>query len=89
MRTSAGEISDSQKPMDRERIRSVGISLLGGNSNTPGPYELWVDSVQAVNEEQVPHLQGPSTKSLHIAKIPLMTITDAKTEDADWERGVL
>jgi len=37
--------------MYKERIRSVGISLLGGNSGVEGPYELGIDSVRAVNEE--------------------------------------
>jgi len=37
--------------MYKERIRSVGISLLGGNSGVEGPYELAIDSVRAVNEE--------------------------------------
>lgn len=37
--------------MYKERVRSVGISLLGGNSGVEGPYELGIDSVRAVNEE--------------------------------------
>ena len=37
--------------MYKERVRSVGISLLGGNSGVEGPYELAIDSVRAVNEE--------------------------------------
>jgi hypothetical protein len=39
--------------MLRERVRSVGISLLGGNSGVEGPYELGVDEIRAVNEEDV------------------------------------
>lgn len=37
--------------MYREKVRSVGISLLGGNSGIEGPYELGIDSIRAVNEE--------------------------------------
>ena len=37
--------------MYREQVRSVGISLLGGNSGVEGPYELGIDSVRAVNEQ--------------------------------------
>lgn len=37
--------------MMREKVRSVGISLLGGNSGVEGPYELGIDSIRAVNDE--------------------------------------
>lgn len=40
--------------MYRERVRTVGISLLGGNSGVAGPYELGIDSIRAVNEEDIP-----------------------------------
>jgi NADH dehydrogenase [ubiquinone] 1 alpha subcomplex assembly factor 1 len=39
--------------MYRERIRTIGISLLGGNTGVEGPYELGIDSIRAVNEEDV------------------------------------
>ena len=39
--------------MLRERIRSVGISILGGNGGIEGKYELGIDSVQLVNEEDI------------------------------------
>lgn len=39
--------------MFRERIRTVGISLLGGNSGMEGAYDLNIDSIRAVNEEDV------------------------------------
>ena len=42
---------DHQLTMFREKVRSVGISLLGGNSGVEGPYELGIDSIRAVNEE--------------------------------------
>lgn len=51
MLTNTGEIVEHQITMYRERIRSVGISLLGGNSGIEGPYELGIDSIRAVNEE--------------------------------------
>ncbi|KAI0346592.1 complex I intermediate-associated protein CIA30 [Trametopsis cervina] len=51
--TNTGEISNDQVTMYRERVRTVGISLLGGNSGVEGPYELGVDSIRAVNEEDV------------------------------------
>ena len=37
--------------MNKERIRSVGISFLGGHSGIEGQYELGIDSIRAVNEE--------------------------------------
>ena len=31
----------------------MGISLLGGNSGAEGPFELGLDSIKAVNQEDV------------------------------------
>ena len=39
--------------MYRERIRSIGISLLGGNSGSGGRYELGIDSIRIVNDEDM------------------------------------
>ena len=39
--------------MYREKIRTIGISILGGNGGVEGPYELHVDAIRAVNEEDV------------------------------------
>ena len=39
--------------MNREKVRTIGISFLGGNSGFAGPYELGVDSIRAVNAEDV------------------------------------
>lgn len=51
--TKAGTINTQPVTMFRERVRSVGISLLGGNSGVDGPYELGIDEIRAVNEEDV------------------------------------
>jgi len=51
--TKAGTINTQPVKMFRERVRSVGISLLGGNSGVKGPYELGIDEIRAVNEEDV------------------------------------
>ncbi|THH19821.1 hypothetical protein EW146_g1424 [Bondarzewia mesenterica] len=51
--TNTGEIASDQISMLRERIRTIGISLLGGNSGVEGPYELGIDEIRAVNEEDV------------------------------------
>ena len=51
--TKAGTINTQSVKMFRERVRSVGISLLGGNSGVEGPYELGIDEIRAVNEEDV------------------------------------
>lgn len=53
MLTNTGEIASDQMSMYRERVRTIGISLLGGNSGVEGPYELGIDSIRAVNEEDV------------------------------------
>jgi len=39
--------------MYKERIRSVGISLLGGMSGVAGRYELGIDSIGITNEEHI------------------------------------
>ena len=39
--------------MYREKLRTVGISFLGGNSGFEGNYELWIDSIRAVNDQEV------------------------------------
>ena len=41
--------------MNRESVRSIGISILGGNSGVSGKYELGLDSIRLVNEEDVTH----------------------------------
>ena len=51
--TNAGELVPHQVQMYRERVRTIGISLLGGNSGVEGPYELGIDSIRAVNVEDV------------------------------------
>lgn len=51
--TKAGTINTQPVSMLRERVRSVGVSLLGGNSGIEGPYELGIDEIRAVNEEDV------------------------------------
>jgi NADH dehydrogenase [ubiquinone] 1 alpha subcomplex assembly factor 1 len=50
--TNSGEVSDTGVEMHRQRVRSIGISLLGGNSGVEGAYELGIDSVRAVNGER-------------------------------------
>jgi hypothetical protein len=51
--TKAGTINTQSVSMLRERLRSIGVSLLGGNSGIEGPYELGIDEIRAVNEEDV------------------------------------
>jgi NADH dehydrogenase [ubiquinone] 1 alpha subcomplex assembly factor 1 len=46
--------------MNKWKIKSVGISLLGGHSGLDGPYELGIDSIRAVNEEDVTAPPGMS-----------------------------
>ncbi|EPQ52693.1 CIA30-domain-containing protein [Gloeophyllum trabeum ATCC 11539] len=51
--TNAGEVASKEMTMARDKVRSIGISLLGGNSGVEGPYELGIDSIRAVNAEDV------------------------------------
>lgn len=46
-------MSENQMELYRERVRSIGISILGGNSGVSGKYELGIDSIRAVNEEDL------------------------------------
>lgn len=39
--------------MEGERIRWLGISILGGNAGVEGPFELGLDYIKAVNREDV------------------------------------
>jgi NADH dehydrogenase [ubiquinone] 1 alpha subcomplex assembly factor 1 len=39
--------------MYREKIRSIGISLLGGNSGAAGKYELGIDNIRILNDEDM------------------------------------
>lgn len=51
--TNTGELVQHQITMFRQRIRTVGISMLGGNSGVSGSYDLGIHSIRAVNEEDV------------------------------------
>ncbi|KAG9315277.1 complex I intermediate-associated protein 30-domain-containing protein, partial [Chiua virens] len=51
--TNTGELVQHQITMFRQRIRTVGISMLGGNSGVSGCYDLGIHSIRAVNEEDV------------------------------------
>ena len=55
VRTSLGEMSTNQMKMFREKVKSVGISMLGGNSGVEGKYELGIDTIRVVNEDDVVH----------------------------------
>ncbi|PFH53116.1 hypothetical protein AMATHDRAFT_1543 [Amanita thiersii Skay4041] len=61
VRTNSGELSEDQIKMYREKVRSIGISLLGGNSGSAGKYELGIDSIRIVNNEDV---EMPQTENL-------------------------
>ena len=49
--------------MLRDRIRTIGISLLGGKSGMEGSYELGIDSIRAVNLEDVTKRPGTYVNS--------------------------
>ncbi|KAG7089798.1 hypothetical protein E1B28_011448 [Marasmius oreades] len=52
VRTNNGELSEIQLEMS-DKLRSVGISILGGNSGSTGDYELGIDSIRIVNEKDL------------------------------------
>lgn len=73
--------------MYKERIRSVGISLLGGNSGVEGPYELAIDSVRAVNEGDAIVPSGPISPSPYSS--PNRPAEKDPLEGTRWERSPL
>ncbi|CAE6435261.1 unnamed protein product [Rhizoctonia solani] len=67
--TNQGDLVQNQVRMMREKVRTIGVSILGGKSRTQGKYELGIESIRAVNEEleQDPpaeHLGEPPEKPL-------------------------
>ncbi|OCH84808.1 CIA30-domain-containing protein [Obba rivulosa] len=52
--TNAGQVVTGSVEMNRERVRTVGVSLLGGNTHQAGPYELGIDSISIINDEDIP-----------------------------------
>ncbi|KAF9790379.1 complex I intermediate-associated protein CIA30 [Thelephora terrestris] len=48
---NTGENVQARIRMNKERVKTVGISFLGGHSGIEGQYELGIDSIRAVNEE--------------------------------------
>lgn len=73
----------------RERVRSIGISLLGGKSGMEGPYELGIDSIRALNSDDI-----TSGKS-HILAEQTCSMTRISVTEKDpsrgtpWQRGPL
>ncbi|PBK75523.1 CIA30-domain-containing protein [Armillaria solidipes] len=53
VRTNYGQIAEIKSVMNRRKLRSINISLLGGHSGVSGKYELGIDSIRMVNEEDV------------------------------------
>ncbi|KEP49302.1 complex I intermediate-associated protein CIA30 [Rhizoctonia solani 123E] len=64
--TNQGDLVQNQVKMMREKVRTIGISILGGKSRTQGKYELGVESIRAVNEE----LEQESTTTEHLGEPP-------------------
>ena len=48
--TNSGELVSREMTMMTHRVRTIGISILGGNSGVEGRYELGLDEIKAVNE---------------------------------------
>lgn len=67
--TNQGDLVQHQVKMMSEKVRTIGISILGGKSRTQGKYELGIESIRAVNEEprveaSSEHLGEPPEKPL-------------------------
>ncbi|CAE6446581.1 unnamed protein product [Rhizoctonia solani] len=67
--TNQGDLVQNQVRMMREKVRTIGISILGGKSRTQGKYELGIEFIRAVNEDlqqesKTTHLSEPPEKPL-------------------------
>ncbi|THH10871.1 hypothetical protein EW145_g1010 [Phellinidium pouzarii] len=81
--TSYGELVTgraSDVTLEDEKIRWLGISLLGGNAGVEGAFELGLDSVKAVNQEDV------HTPPLAIDERTDEFMDPGNSEDAPWRR---
>jgi len=63
VRVSYGEVARHHFHMDREKVLTVGVAVLGGHSRCEGRYELNVDSIRVVNEEDVTQNKKPVADS--------------------------
>jgi len=52
IRTNMGQVTEARGDMGTQ-IRSIGVSILGGHSYIAGKYELGIDSIRLVNEDEV------------------------------------
>jgi hypothetical protein len=69
--------------MYREKVRTFGISLLGGNSGFAGKYELGIDSIRVVNEEDV---TGPTCTSFPPQSV--MSLTSVQVVENETSRDI-
>ncbi|KAF8575424.1 complex I intermediate-associated protein CIA30 [Ramaria rubella] len=51
--TNSGELVSREMTMMTHRIRTIGISILGGNSGVEGRYELGLDEIMALSEKDL------------------------------------
>lgn len=71
--TNSGEAVNSEMTMMAEAVRSVGISLLGGNANIHGKFELAIESIGATNEVRIhsgPAIQAESKNISILQRVP-------------------
>ena len=61
MLRNTGEIVEGRFRINTDRVKSVGVSFLGGHSGIEGSYQLGIDSIRAVNEDvNIPGKPMPS-----------------------------
>ena len=74
-------MSENQISMLKERVRSVGISILGGNGGVEGKYELGIDSIQLVNEEDIDSPWGKTPTNFPCVGLTLPSNADERASD--------
>jgi NADH dehydrogenase [ubiquinone] 1 alpha subcomplex assembly factor 1 len=91
--TNSGEIVETQMEILRERVRTIGISILGGKSGVEGPYELGIDNIRAVNPEDVTNSPGTHKLVLTVGISGDIDFCQVTEEDSShgtqWNRGAL
>lgn len=51
--TSYARKAEGQSDISGERIRWLGVSMLGGNEGVDGPFELGIQTIKAVNDRDM------------------------------------
>ncbi|KAF7773409.1 hypothetical protein Agabi119p4_5576 [Agaricus bisporus var. burnettii] len=69
VQTNFGEVSEAKVEMYKDKIRSIGISILGARSGSAGRYELGIDSIGITNDEHIEPSARVTDKDKELAEL--------------------